>query len=617
MTIPQLDSIAYLVDQGDYPAATQALEALDFEDVHDVSLHLRLADLAQAAGAGGRLLSALTFAHRDDPQSPVVLRRLGQAYEDAGMSDNAVRVWRLLTERAPNDVAAWDALGTLLAETGRADESRAVFERALQATGDRRFRSLGREVRREGPIDDPAMPSEATLVRFVSLFEGREGVYARQWVSDQGATGYTPIREPFTVNVARNHMLGNITVGIYPIRLDNTVNFGAIDFDLPKSFIEQSSPGRPEWNKALGQMMEYAERLQRLAYDRGLTVHLEDSGWKGLHCWVLAAAPLPAVSMRKLLDTLLGLAGTVPPGITTEVFPKQNALPLDKLGNLIKLPMGVHRRTGRRATWVDENGVLVEDQAEYLMRARRVEAELVYRFLEISTSLPSLEVSAPAAGTELAVAADDDAPPFDPTGRAVARIEEYHPEHDLQYVTLTTHCAVLRELARKAEAERHLSNDEAAVLMYTLGHVDNGPRAVNLLLAKCPAADEALRLKSRLKGNPMSCTRVRSRVPHIAASVGCDCVFEQGAGLYPNPLLHLGAAEAASPHRLQALRLDSVIQDFLRARRGLHDAHTFYHDSCARLARYFDEAGIEEIATPYGRLQRFEEDGHSLFRLDV
>ncbi|NDD31391.1 MAG: hypothetical protein EB084_24330, partial [Proteobacteria bacterium] len=377
MIAEQLDRITAQIDTGDYDTAISALETLDEADINDARLHLRVADLAQAAGAGTRLLTALSLAHRDAPDDLTVIRRLAQAHEDAGASDKAVRMWRLLTERAPTDVAAWDALGTLLADMGRLEESRTVFDQALQSTGDKRFRALAKENRRDAPVDDLPVPSEAMLVRFVSLFDGREGVYARQWASEQGATGYTPIREPFTVNVAKNHLLGNHTVGIYPLRLDNTVNFGAIDFDLPKSFIERSAPGRPEWLQAMGQMLEFAERLRRIAHERGLFVHLEDSGWKGLHAWVFAAAPLPAVVMRKLLDTLLGITGPLPLGIRTEVFPKQNVLPLDKLGNLIKLPMGLHRRTGRRAAWIDEFGVHVDDQVGYLLEARRVEHDVI------------------------------------------------------------------------------------------------------------------------------------------------------------------------------------------------------------------------------------------------
>lgn len=617
MSQPSLDEIASRLDAGDVDAAREALEAMASPETEDAGLHLRIADLAQAAGAGVRLLASLGEAHRIDPENLLVIRRLAQAHEDAGSADKALRLWRTLTERAPSDVAAWDAYGMLLAENGRAEESRLVFSQALQATGDRRFRALERNVQRQGEPDDLPLPSEALLVRFVSLFEGREGVYARQWTSDQGATGYTPIREPFTVNVARNHLLGNHTVGIYPMRLDNTVNFGAIDFDLPKAFVERSAPGRADWNQAIGQMMQYVERLCELARERGIAVHVEDSGWKGLHCWVFAASPLPAVAMRKLLDTLLGITGPTPVGVTTEVFPKQNTLPLDKLGNLIKLPMGVHRRTGRRAVWVDGHGVHIDDQSQYLLQSRRVDPDAIHRFLETHTTPAPLEVSTRDSREMTDDGHDDDAPPFEATGTAIARAEPYLPENDLEYVTVTTHCAVVRELVRKADTERRLSHDEAMVLVHSIGHLANGPRAVNAVLARCPGSDESLRLKSRLKGNPMSCGRVRARIPHVTAAVGCNCPFEVGAGSYPNPLLHLAGADTEGTHRLQSLRLDGLIQDFLKARKGLHDANAFFHDSCARLARYFEEAGVDEMVTPFGRLQRFEEDGRSLFRLDV
>ena len=57
---------------------------------------------------------------------------------------------------------------------------------------------------------------------FEALFSGREGVYARQWARPSGEGGYTPVHEPLTPAVIRNHLLGTFTAGLYPIRLDGT-----------------------------------------------------------------------------------------------------------------------------------------------------------------------------------------------------------------------------------------------------------------------------------------------------------------------------------------------------------------------------------------------------------
>lgn len=69
------------------------------------------------------------------------------------------------------------------------------------------------------------------------------------------------------------------------------------------------------------------------------------------------------------------------------------------------------------------------------------------------------------------------------------------------------------------------------------------------LFARCLHADPALFLKSRLRGHPMSCPKIRARIPHLTSTVDCNCTFDLTTNLYPTPLLHLQALgpPAAAP----------------------------------------------------------------------
>ena len=89
---------------------------------------------------------------------------------------------------------------------------------------------------------------------FRYLFRGRDDVYAIRWEGKGGKTGYSPAgirdweqpaftktgkRKPFRVSkpfplsddVVRDHLLGNQTIGIYPLLQDDTCWFVAVDFD--------------------------------------------------------------------------------------------------------------------------------------------------------------------------------------------------------------------------------------------------------------------------------------------------------------------------------------------------------------------------------------------------
>lgn len=141
---------------------------------------------------------------------------------------------------------------------------------------------------------------------------------------------------------------------------------------------------------------------------------------------------------------------------------------------------------------------------------------------------------------------------------------------------------------------------------------------MNSILRKCPTVDARLYLKSRLRGNPMSCPRIRSKIPGVTANVSCGCEFPHDAGLYPNPLLHLQLGAPARGGDLDTLQFQGLAQDFLRARKQLHDAEKLYRTFAERMSEWFEQAGIEEFKTPMGLLRRVRtEAGETTFTLEV
>jgi hypothetical protein len=107
------------------------------------------------------------------------------------------------------------------------------------------------------PPPEPAPASTVTaksspgekVALFRGLFRGREDVYAVRWEGRQGKAGYSPAsrrvwgepispgsevpREylPLTDQVIHDHLTGRMTVGVYPMLVDETCWFLAADFD--------------------------------------------------------------------------------------------------------------------------------------------------------------------------------------------------------------------------------------------------------------------------------------------------------------------------------------------------------------------------------------------------
>jgi len=169
---------------------------------------------------------------------------------------------------------------------------------------------------------------------FWRLFVVRDDVYAIQ--AKQGDRFvFKPVRSFVTNKVLRLHLLGEITVGIYPGF--NESKWVCIDIDSKNKDVVQN----------------IIEKFKTY----NVTPAIEDSGNKGYHLWMFFKGP---ISNKMARDIGREFAGS------NEVFPKQDYISGDKLGNLIKLPLGIHLETGQRCLFLDDNFIPITNQIEYL-----------------------------------------------------------------------------------------------------------------------------------------------------------------------------------------------------------------------------------------------------------
>jgi len=446
-------------------------------------------------------------------------------------------------------------------------------------------------------------------------------VHARQWRSGSGKHGYTPVREPFTASVARNHLSGAFTVGIYPVRQDNTVLFAAFDLDVARfALSRQATGGRSAGLAALlDRVQAVARRFAEAAARRGVSAYIEDSGWKGRHVWMFFREPIPAGAARRLATLIHADVGELPEEVTVEVFPKQARVPPSGLGNLIKLPLGIHRVTNRRCPFVDLEGHVVADGLEVVRTIERIgKAEIRALLAETSAAPvrrePALDEAAaePSAGFEPPSQAGRERAPV-----AVERAT-YALEEDLDYQWLLRGCAVLREIAGQAQGRGILDRAAQHVVVYTLGHLANGARAVNALLSELLNVERRLLLKSPLRGHPMSCPKIRGRVPTIAASVDCNCRFPRDAGLYPSPLLHLQSLRTrgvlgVEPGQLTTLQIERLVTELSRARRERWHCEKRVRALETRLRAVMIAQALDRLETPDGTLE-LDASGHLTLR---
>lgn len=138
----------------------------------------------------------------------------------------------------------------------------------------------------------------------MSLFKGREDVFARRWQKwEGGISGYSPVYkdsdkesyEELTIAWIEKHLIGTVTLGVYPLLPDNTSNFIAADFD--------------------GDGWENSARVFRDAckkYKLEIAIERSRSG-KGAHVWVFFEKPYPAYKSRRIMLAILEKAGLFNP----------------------------------------------------------------------------------------------------------------------------------------------------------------------------------------------------------------------------------------------------------------------------------------------------------------
>lgn len=183
--------------------------------------------------------------------------------------------------------------------------------------------------------EDPTFSDNQKVIdQLERLFVHRRDTYGVQQLDGT----YTRIEAPLTVEVLENHLKGEITVGAYLADKD-TVKWICGDFD-----------GNDDLS-----LHACVTVLRQAALDRGVPKHamlIENSGRRGYHLWIFFAKPVSLAFAHNFGMELVRAAS--PPSavkghIHLELFPKQAQIPPDRFGNLVKLPLGTHRVSGKRS----------------------------------------------------------------------------------------------------------------------------------------------------------------------------------------------------------------------------------------------------------------------------
>ncbi len=250
---------------------------------------------------------------------------------------------------------------------------------------------------------------------FRSLFRGREDVYAQRWESPDGRYGYSPRTDrdwqayyaakledrkrvdketrkniPLTDAAIHAHLAGKQTLGVYPLLLDETCWFLAVDFDK-KTWMEDSAAFL-----ATCRELKVPAALER-----------SRSG-KGAHIWIFFERPVPAGLARRIGSLVLTrtMERRHQLGLDSydRFFPNQDTMPKGGFGNLIALPLQKVPRESGFTEFLDDEMRPYADQWSFLASIRRMTRAAAERL--ISEALQHGDL----IGVRIASVDDDDQP---------------------------------------------------------------------------------------------------------------------------------------------------------------------------------------------------------------
>jgi hypothetical protein len=208
-------------------------------------------------------------------------------------------------------------------------------------------------------------------------FVHRTDIYAEQWFDKNRGSGYAPKVDGWCTHTPKHrpkiscpdidpipleesdivdHVYGKRTLGLYQLDDNRTVKWLCFDIDINKRQPESVSQEELR-DRIKAHTLAIAKELVKLK-GKG-TFLVEDTGNKGYHIWVFFDQPVDA-TLAQSVGMWINYKVEAPQGTHVEVFPKQDAI--NALGNLVKMPLGVHKKTKRRCLFVDSTFTQLDDQ---------------------------------------------------------------------------------------------------------------------------------------------------------------------------------------------------------------------------------------------------------------
>ena len=260
-----------------------------------------------------------------------------------------------------------------------------------------------------------------------------------------------------------------------------------------------------------------ALQIQAVIRKMGMESYIENSGYRGYHVWLFLNGWIRTQYANMFQEAVIRQL-SLENDINVECFPNRSKVKDGKMGQLIKIPWGIHSRTGRRTQFLDEQ-----------LSPYSVQNQL----LEKICCFPSEKIKRAAAafcGEETTEKIKEI--PIDET--LLENCEE-----NIRIVVES--CGLIRYLCNKAKSTGYLSHQERLTLCYVFGHLgEAGKEFIHKIMEYTMNYQYTVTEKfiQKLPAKPISCIKLREQYKQLTAEIGCNCRLKKIKNCYPSPVLH-------------------------------------------------------------------------------
>lgn len=479
--------------------------------------------------------------------------------------DKAIEKYKIAESILLPEDGSLERYGNLLYEFGELDEAKRIFEKLTKHTNDTEtllklaqiyeeleeidkalpiYTKLNKE-KKIAELTDKAKlhkPNENIIKKFLELFSGREDVFAVQFEG-----GYRPVRRPMTSDDVSDHLAGKSTLGVYVLKGDSSVKFGAYDIDFSNQEVGIDNVTKLELCKSVTKDLK--EKLQYY----NIKHVVEYSGNRGYHIWIFLNKTIPAYKLKILLEKIAEQV-ELPDGVNVEVFPKQ-AEHGGGLGNLIKVPLGVHRKTNNRCSFVNEDFEEIPKQLEFLLSIEpnnADEIETLYR--ELYDSAEDFESK---QGTPNKIHRQRNISEKDRVKKILR--QEIHTEQDRPYKIIAKGCHILSQIIDKIEKEAYITEEEERLLVQILSSTQN-PKMQTTELLRRTINYSPKRLETLLANTsqmPIACEEIKKEIINSKIELSlnrCNCKFSTS---YNSPIAYIRDSEEKF---FESIQINSIVK---------------------------------------------------------